>query len=335
MKNKVKIDSQSLHSGMDDLDYLAEAGESKVQLSTTDFEELTRRMDLNFTTSIYLGMYGILLSTILVVVSIIFLVLPNSNSQPIRIKSPETKNKFDTPVTVLPESSSNSKILKSSEATELRTENFVLKRKVNSKKESDTKFESEIPVYLEPLKIQTISTGTNETDLRTNEIYNAPVYDILGFKITNYDAYYFKSGNPFLITSKGKSAPEGETKDWHENDRSLTTVEVLKDALSFLSTTNYGDCLSALELLQELNPNDVNSLFYSGLCFHFLGKHQLALGFFSKVENHSNNVFHQEASFYSAVSYFEMKDFETARQLFEAIVRKKGFYASRAADYLK
>ena len=139
----------------------------------------------------------------------------------------------------------------------------------------------------------------------------------------------------FLVSSKESNSPESESKAWDTPEKSFTAISVLRDALTFLAKGKYGDCLLQLELLSELNTEDVNSIFYSGLCNHFLGRHALALDYFSKIEKQPNNVFHQEAAFYSALSYFKLENYNAARQIFSEIVSKKGFYAERALEYMK
>lgn len=334
MKNN--FDNKSAEENFySDLDYLADSGKRKVQFSESEINEFHSRLNKKFSFGASSGFFGIILVIILVGVSVFRLISPIPSQKVDFTTTPEpTKNQIDL-MQVSVDTNVSKEVLVEHQGIIPLPENFVFKTKVELAEKITGKNEEEILVNLEPINIQKVTSGKKEMELRTKEIYNASVYDILGYKITNYDTYYFKSGNPFVVPPTEKRYQKTELNELDTEDKSLTTVSVLRDALTFLSTGKYGDCLLRLEMLSSLNSEDVNSIFYSGLCNHFLGRHAIAIDFFSKIEKQANNVFHQEAAFYTALSLYKMEKFNEARQIFADIIHEKGFYAERAKEYVK
>jgi hypothetical protein len=146
---------------------------------------------------------------------------------------------------------------------------------------------------------------------------NAPSIYILGFKVTAYQNFYFDGGIPVVLTDKQIAG------------------QVLHDALKDFSKKNFAGCFAKMELLLKENINDVNALFYSGMCCYYQDKCSEAIPLFAKVLTHPNNVFYQEARWFTALCFGKQGQTEAEKKSLREIADRLGFYADRAAEKLK
>ena len=207
----------------------------------------------------------------------------------------------------------------------------------------DKKIVEKISVPMEPIKSITpaLSAVTDKiNEVKVESYFNADVIYIYDLKVTNYNLFYFNSGiRSFEI--------KGHTPSYKENKESVTNIpekdfeeiiaadKVLKSALTYFSKGKYNKALLEFDLLIENNPQDVNSLFYSALSYYQIGKYDRTIKNLKAILGDQNNVFHPEAKWNLAMSYFKTGEKVKAKELFTEIAAGSGFYSKRATEKLK
>jgi hypothetical protein len=107
----------------------------------------------------------------------------------------------------------------------------------------------------------------------------------------------------------------------------------MDEALSGIVQGDHKRTLNDLRFLLRQYPDDVNALFYAGLCSYSLGLPERAEGYFRRVMAHPVDSFDEEAAWYNALSVMQRSPGE-ARPLLEGIATDGGFYADRARQRL-
>ena len=101
------------------------------------------------------------------------------------------------------------------------------------------------------------------------------------------------------------------------------------DALGSFVKNDHKGCLDDLRFLLDQHPDDVNALFYSGLCAYNLGLYDRARGFLQRAAGHPVDVFDEEAAWYYALTLDRLKD-PGAHDAFQRIANGDGFYSELA-----
>ena len=166
---------------------------------------------------------------------------------------------------------------------------------------------------------------------------------ILDLKVTDYDKYYFvnlqnlkplgHNTDPVFENDKERDNGGGVYKlqEWEVT----TTAQVLHSALVKFNAQEYDNALKLFNVLVNHNADDVNALFYGGVCYFNSGNTEKALDFFTRVMSSSNGSFYEEAKWYKALTYLKKRDADNARRLFSEIVSANGFYKEQAKEKLK
>jgi hypothetical protein len=94
-------------------------------------------------------------------------------------------------------------------------------------------------------------------------------------------------------------------------------------------------CLEDLRFLLQQYPNDVNALFYAGLCSYNLGMNDRARSFFHRAATHPVQVFNEEAVWYHALTLSRLGEHTAATEAYQRIAAQDGFYAERARERLQ
>ena len=105
-------------------------------------------------------------------------------------------------------------------------------------------------------------------------------------------------------------------------------------ALEKFVRNDHKGCLEELRFLLKQYPDDVNALFYAGLCCYDLGLNSRAREFFQRAATHSIRVFDEEAVWYHALTLQRLGEKQAAMEAFARIAAADGFYAERAKAQL-
>ncbi len=94
-------------------------------------------------------------------------------------------------------------------------------------------------------------------------------------------------------------------------------------------------CLEDMFLVLEEYPEDVNALFYAGLCCYDLGLFPRAVNLLDRAQHHSIETFAEEAEWYHALAVERANGREQALVFLNAVVERDGFYSGRARTHLR
>jgi hypothetical protein len=113
-------------------------------------------------------------------------------------------------------------------------------------------------------------------------------------------------------------------------ERRIAYLSFMDDALEKFVQNDHKGCLEELGFVLAQYPEDVNALFYAGLCSYNLGLNIRAERYLDRAARHTFNVFDEEAEWYHALALERSGKKENAFAEFERIARSGSFYADRA-----
>lgn len=325
----------------DDFEYLSQMGMEKLGLNNSDVEDINSRIDKR-TGSALPGNKLIVGSVALILVIFFAWLIIRNYTAPLK-----TAEQKDTNTPPVPESNAPKTIIPSASDTvfpelKIKSAHPVYPKEHFTKENTDVHFDPVITAEILPSKnITKIETEVPEAPKKEmlEMLPNAPVIYIYDLKVSDYQKLYFKKSDPFTIRNGGLSADYENIKGYNPNKRKeepvYTADMVLKDGLDAFSQAQYSKSLSFFNILLDLNKKDVNALFYSGLSYYHTGKPAAAIAMLDRVLENDNNVFHQEAEWYKALSLIKNNDTEAAKELLLKINARQGFYAQRAGEKLK
>lgn len=313
---------------MDDLDYLSEQGFERIMITETDLAELKDRIKIRvrFKMKVY---YSLLAIGVLISggAAWLFLTAPGSQppaSQPVVVEIlPVIQN--HEPITIHESVASDENKMKSFNNN---IENVNRINDVNTT-------ESVEPLIPKPVPIRELNIA-NVHQLKYS--VNAPLFYIHGYKVTNYTTLYFKT---VKTIEPGGVAATYENKDGvlkrrmkFEEYSQTFLHEQLAEALLALHNEDYSRCLYLLHEISAYNKEDLNCLFYSGMCYYNKQHYQAAIKMFDQCIESANNAFYQEAKFYKSASLWELGKKEEAMVYFNEIREEGYFYSERALNYI-
>lgn len=130
----------------------------------------------------------------------------------------------------------------------------------------------------------------------------------------------------------------------NSDDESLATTESLTKEVNYIDYLDETQRLFAKEsfkralrrylIILDHYPDDVNAHFYSGLCYHNLGKYEKAIEHFDDSYTLAIGNFKEEAEWFKAKALLKTNDQKGAVQLLNKIVKEGGFYSEQAAELL-
>ncbi|MBK8499865.1 MAG: hypothetical protein IPL52_13870 [Flavobacteriales bacterium] len=103
----------------------------------------------------------------------------------------------------------------------------------------------------------------------------------------------------------------------------------MDEALARFKDNDHKACLDDLRFLLDQYPDDVNALFYAGLCAYNVGLHERARTLLHRAATHPIDVFDEEAAWYYALTLERMSD-PGAPEAFQRIAAADGFYSELA-----
>jgi hypothetical protein len=106
--------------------------------------------------------------------------------------------------------------------------------------------------------------------------------------------------------------------------------EYLGKSMERFAAGDYKKALSTYLIILEQYPEDLNALFYGGLCYYNLQKYDKALQFFDAILTQPLNAFKEEAAWYKAKTLIKLEHRGEAIKVLEDIIAGGGFYAKDA-----
>ena len=333
----------SPHKNQDDyFDYLAEMGSSSI--NADDMKDLTERIDKKVNSGTVKAKTNGFTTILLVVFTSVLLFVLFNKASVIQIgpgHDVKEENKNDILAqAIMIDSSVKANITGPVPVTEKKEEpkeHFVIESR-------DNHFAGEFSVDILPsrnIALLDTSAKAHMTEELVELIPNSPVLYIYDLKVTDFQKLYFKKMKPYTIVENGLSAAFENTEAYKTYKNENKTVNpytldmLLKDALLAFSKGKYKQAHILFEELLNYNKNDVNALFYSGMCQYYRGEYADANSRFNRIFQGENNAFNQEAEWYKALSLQKSGDTKEAIELLLKINKKKGFYADKAGAKLE
>lgn len=122
--------------------------------------------------------------------------------------------------------------------------------------------------------------------------------------------------------------------DARPTDRNVPYDRFFRTAMGKFARGDRQGCLEDLFVVLEEYPEDVNALFYAGLCSYDLGLFPRASELLDRARKHKVDTFIEEAEWYHALAVERARGSADALPLFNSVVERGGFYAARAREHL-
>jgi len=152
-------------------------------------------------------------------------------------------------------------------------------------------------------------------------IISLGTYNLFFKKVTN-DRIVSQFYKPYDVTLVNRSA-NGHI------DRTLM------DAMYQYENGQYRDAIESFKLVLNADPDMTASSFYSGISYFELEEYLNADKSFTKVIEHDDNLYIEQAKWYRGLVYVTMNETEKAKVQFRQIASKEGYYRDEAERILK
>jgi tetratricopeptide (TPR) repeat protein len=159
-------------------------------------------------------------------------------------------------------------------------------------------------------------------------------------KVLDYRAYRSK---PAIQTKQleltGTPANQSEPGDTNEDEFTWKNVDVpyidyLEKSMEIFSRGNNKKALARFEEIIKTYPDDINALFYAGLCFYNLREFDQAIASFEKCGDSKYTNFNEETEWYKAKSLLSSGNKDQARNLLIKIQNANSYYSTQAKKLL-
>lgn len=164
--------------------------------------------------------------------------------------------------------------------------------------------------------------------------YNLAVLDYSAYenreKIVQKTTYKLSGVSAAFESAEVKNSPDlvAETK-------AVPYLDYLEETMYFFSKNKYKYALKRLNIITEQYKNDLNAMFYGGLCYFNLGDYEKALAGFDAILDLNTGPFKEEAQWYKAKTLIRLNKNQVANQVLLDIVAENGFYTDQALELLK
>lgn len=269
-----------------------------------------------------------------------FFIFTNSSPEP-RISSKNTSQKLitvDQRDVMLPKSIAKMENLpKNLQINPKKVVTQFQQKEASYSNQQTARVELEEEFTLPTRKIQP-STSTPAFSIakkKAKEIY------LMDFKLIDYRAYRSKPeiSTKQMTVLSGTSAGNGiEIESTDESKWKTIAIpyhDYIQQTMDQFRLGNFKQTLSRTQYILEIYPNDVNALFYGGLCYYNLNEIDQAIEAFNSVLNNPFGNFDEEAMWYLANAYELQQNKAKSREIFQSIVSQKGYYAKQAEKMLR
>lgn len=141
---------------------------------------------------------------------------------------------------------------------------------------------------------------------------------------------------PILTVDPGgldaRFADRDQQQQAQGDSRHMVYTAFMDETLARFARTDHKGSLTELRFLLTQYPDDVNALFYAGLCTYNLGLYDRARAFLHRAATHPVAVFDEEATWYHALTLKRLGEREAANEAFARIASGGGYYAERAVS---
>lgn len=163
--------------------------------------------------------------------------------------------------------------------------------------------------------------------------YNMAIVDYSRFenrvKLINKTIYTFSGLNASFESNTARN-----NQELIEQTVQVSYLEYLEETIYYFSKDKCKSALKRLKTISSQYKNDLNALFYGGLCYYNLGNFHLALESFEKILQLKEGPFTEEAQWYMAKTLIKLKHPSKAKALLADIILFNGYYKEQAGQLL-
>ena len=189
-----------------------------------------------------------------------------------------------------------------------------------------------VPMYRKP----DLSIKSAYNPVKISNSWNTSSNHLYGFlneyKIVDYRVDNRKNKTHFTIPDRHN---ESVINNYSDSKSEIPYMDFLAEALNKFDAENYQAALYDFRTILSQYPNDMNALFYAGLCHYHTNNQEKCIAVMDRVLNAKINTFDQDASWYQAMSYKSIQDIEQTRILLTKISQSNSYYGVMANDELK
>lgn len=189
------------------------------------------------------------------------------------------------------------------------------------------------------LPLKKIQWYSNKPKLTIDRKWAKEVY-LSDLKLVDYRSYRTRQEIPSeQMTMTGTPASQEQIgirtddQDWKAID--IPYHDYISQTMEQFKAGNFKQALNRTNFILKFYPDDINALFYGGLCYYNLNQADQAIVAFQRVISNPFSNFDEEALWYLANAYDLKNDKAKARELFQEIVLQKGYYAKQAEKNLR
>lgn len=308
--------------------------------SENDLSKSLTKMDKKFIKSkpFYYNFYFISVISILLIVGILVVTFKTASNE-----KTKTENQLIVQSDIIPSEINLLKELPIQQQISVNDmkKDFKLKQKasINSPKENHSGLKKEEELL--EIKLNSKKIETNANIEKTIKKYGKEIY-LHDLKLLDYRAYrennkikteqLFVGGTP-ANKENNQNVEEASAMQWKSIE--IPYHDYLEKTMKLFSKGNIKSSLVRFEEILMTYPDDVNALFYAGLCYYNLSEFDKAINYFEESSLSKYKNFDEEADWYIAKSYQAKNELVTAIEYYKKIVLENGYYSEQAKVILK
>lgn len=179
-----------------------------------------------------------------------------------------------------------------------------------------------------------------EFPAHTSKLSKAAAKEIYlnNLKLVDYRVYR-KRPNLMVESVQLTGVPaDQEKQDETVREPKVTDLEIayydyIKKTTDLLNEEDFKQALARCNIILTHYPDDLNALFYSGLCYYNLAEYGKAAELFKQCLTNKFSNFDEEAEWMLAKSYEASGDTEKAKAIFLLIRERGGFYSKKTDSF--
>jgi TolA-binding protein len=153
-------------------------------------------------------------------------------------------------------------------------------------------------------------------------------------KLVDYRAYRSK---PFISVESlqlsgvpaDKESKEEQLKEAEKSMVEIAYFDYIKKTTKLLNEGDFKQTLARCNIILSYYPDDINALFYSGVCYYNLSDYTNAIEAFKHCLESKFDNFDEEAEWLLAKSYDAKGDKEKSKAMFQLIKERGGYYSKK------
>lgn len=142
-------------------------------------------------------------------------------------------------------------------------------------------------------------------------------------------------GGTVVVHTAARFRDRAEQGSAQEQERTMAYLPFMDEALARFARGDHKGSLEELRFLLGQYPDDVNALFYAGLCAYNLALYPHAERLLHRAAAHPVDVFAEEALWYHALTLERMGRTVEARATLRRIAAEGGFYSTPATERMR